>query len=394
MIGVALRFAYTLGLHVRNEDPSATAAKRETLVRTWWSLYSLERTLSVITGRPSIIVDSYCSVPLPMPVIEDHISDQAEAAYRVRGKSATGFPSTPHGWSETPCPPAFGPMEANSGSYFKASVQLSIITQSILTSLYNPSTAVRSLADLQCDMAQLDHRLEQWLLALPQEFNFQIPVIGTSKFPRERMILGFQLCSARMLLGRLCLNPRRQASREGTEATFARRMGNSSIEAAKTIVDSLPEEPSAQFIYDHGPWWCIVHHMMQAVSVFLLGLSHPASVSQDGVILMHYVKKVIWWLQVMQDPVAGRAYHVAVSTFEIVLRRHNVDVPGIWKMGSVHVTDLHHAVDPNMATYAPTQYAPPDGASTYAAYDNVSTGPTYPAYSGTTVFVDNYHMGR
>lgn len=96
----------------------------------------------------------------------------------------------------------------------------------------------------------------------------------------------------------------------------------------------------------------------------------------------------------MQDPVAGRAYHVAVSTFEIVLRRHNVDVPGIWKMGSVHVTDLHHAVDPNMATYAPTQYAPPDGASTYAAYDNVSTGPTYPAYSGTTVFVDNYHMGR
>jgi len=243
-------------------------------------------------------------------------------------------------------------------------------------------------------MAQLDHRLEQWLLALPQEFNFQIPVIGTNKFSRERMILGFQLCSARMLLGRLCLNPRRQASREGNEATFARRMGNSSIEAAKTIVDSLPEEPSAQFIYDQGPWWCIVHHMMQAVSVFLLGLSHPASVSQDGVILMHYVKKVIWWLQVMQDPVAGRAYHVAVSTFEIVLRRHNVDVPGIWKMGSVHVTDLHHAVDPNMATYAPTQYAPPDGASTYAAYDNVSTGPTYPAYSGTTVFVDNYHMGR
>ena len=133
MIGVALRFAYTLGLHVRNEDPSATAAKRETLVRTWWSLYSLERTLSVITGRPSIIVDSCCSVPLPMPVIEDHISDQAEAAYRVRGKSSTGFPSTPHGWSETPCPPGFGPMEANSGSYFKASVQLSIITQSILT---------------------------------------------------------------------------------------------------------------------------------------------------------------------------------------------------------------------------------------------------------------------
>lgn len=335
-----------------------------------------------------------------MPVIEDHISDQAEAAYRVRKKSSTSIVSASHGWSQGPIdsprtPVGFGPMEANSGSYFKASVQLSIIIQSILTSLYNPSTTVRSPADIQSDMAQLDQRLDQWVLALPQEFNFQIPVANTSMlYSRERMLLGFQLCSARMLLGRLCLNPRRQMSREGNEVTFARRLSNSCIEAAKTIVDFLPEEPSARFIYDQGPWWCIVHHIMQAVSVFLLGLSYPASISQDGMTLIQYVKKAVWWLQVLQDPVASRAYQVAASTFEIVLRRHDLDVSGIWKMGSAHVGGLHHAVDPSMAVYAPTQHAPPAGSATYAAYDNLSTAPTYPAYGGTAVFVDNYHMGR
>ncbi|KAJ4994504.1 C6 transcription factor [Stagonosporopsis vannaccii] len=400
VIGMAVRFAYTLGLHVRNEDPSATAVKRETLVRTWWSLYSLERTLSIITGRPSIIVDSCCSVPLPMPVIEEQISDRTEATFRRRMGSTPGLVSTSRGWSsgsiDSPrTPVGLGTTEANSGSYFRAAVQLSIITQSILTSLYTASTIIRSPAENQHEMAQLSQRLDQWVLALPRELNFQDPGNGASMmFSRERILLGFQLCSARMLLGRPCLNHRRQAWREGSEATFARRMGNSCIEAAKTVVDFLPEEPNAQFIYDQGPWWCIVHHLMQAVSVVLLGLSYPASTSEDSVLLMHYVKKVVRWLSVMQDPVAERAYQVAVSTFESVSRRHTVSVAGMWKAEPVHAAGVHLPVDPSIAPYVPLQYAPHDSVATYAAYDPVSAGTAFPAYNGTAVFAENYHMGR
>lgn len=36
MIGIAIRFALSLGLHLRNEDPSIEDSKKETLVRTWY----------------------------------------------------------------------------------------------------------------------------------------------------------------------------------------------------------------------------------------------------------------------------------------------------------------------------------------------------------------------
>jgi hypothetical protein len=65
VVGMALRFAQALSLHVRNEDPTASELKREVLVRMWWSLYTLDRQLSIITGRPSVMVDSNCSVTLP-----------------------------------------------------------------------------------------------------------------------------------------------------------------------------------------------------------------------------------------------------------------------------------------------------------------------------------------
>lgn len=399
MIGIAIRFAYTLGLHVRNEDPSATTSKRETLVRTWWSLYLLERTLSVVTGRPSIIVDSCCSVPLPIPVVEEQISDKTESAYRARKGSSTSFKNAGQIYSndDSPrTPVGMGTTEANSGSYFKAAVQLSIVTQNILTSLYSSSTMIKSAEENQQEMAQLSQRLDQWMLSLPKEFNFQAPVSGNRMaFSRERMLLGFQLCSARMLLGRPCLNAKRPTWQEGSEASFAMRMGNNCIEAAKTLMDFLPNEPTAHFVYDQGPWWCIVHHMMQAVSVFLLGLSYPAATSQDSTLLVQYVKKAVRWLQAMQDPVAERAYHIAMSSLETVSKRHPiVDVSDLWRMDSAQGRDMQQTLHANMAAYVPAQFLPHEtGMETCAAYNAVSTGATFPAYGGTPVFSDNYYIG-
>lgn len=401
-IGIAVRFAYTLGLHVRNEDPSATAVKRETLVRTWWSLYSLERTLSIITGRPSIIVEACCSVPLPMPVVEEQISDQTEAAFRMRRSSFTSLIPTPHTWFSGPMDPPrtpvrLGTMEANPGSFFKVAIQLSIIVQNILNSLYTASTVVRSAAENQHEMTQLGQRLDQWVLSLPTEFNFQDPTKdGNRMFSRERVCLGFQLCSARMLLGRPCLAPRRQAWRDGAEAVFARRMGDSCVEAAKTVIDFLPDEPNPRFIYDQGPWWCNVHHLMQAVSVLLLGLSYPASTSQDSKLLMHYVRKSVRWLQVMEDPTAERAFQVAMSTFETVLRRYPSHMTDMWRMDSVHGSGMssQDLVDP---PFMPTQqYIPQDTmmASGYANYDTTPTVPTFSAYRGMASFSNDYHVSR
>jgi hypothetical protein len=166
-------------------------------------------------------------------------------------------------------------------------------------------------------------------------------------------------------------------------------MGNSCIEAAKTVVDFFPDEPNALFVYDQGPWWCIVHHMMQAVSVLLLGLSYPPSTAEDSMSLIHYVRKVIRWLQIMQDPLAERAYHIVLSSFHTVARRHHVDVSDMWGNNTAQGGLSQQGVNPSVPGYVPAQFVPQHMAmATYGGYDTVSAGAAYPAYA------DNYYMGR
>ncbi|KAH7090694.1 C6 transcription factor-like protein [Paraphoma chrysanthemicola] len=415
VIGLALRFGYSLGLHVRNEDPSATASTRETLVRTWWSLYSLERTLSIITGRPSMIADSCCSVPLPLPVAEDNITEDTEATLRLRKRSTTTFSPTVPTFAnsstvafESPGNP-IGPdtMEPNSGSYFKAAVQLSIITQSVLTSLYSAETMIRSHAELQQDMSQLSLRLDLWINSLPLEFNFQRPPSESSEpFMRERTLLGFKFCSAKMLLTRPCLTARRSTWREANEISFAKRMANACLDAAITVVKFLPNEPRSDLIAEHGPWWCIVHHVMQAVSVILLALSHSSTTSHDPIVLIQSTKKAVCWLRIVQDPVAERASHVALGLLDVVARRYGIDVSDLWNLGIGDVLNPRGHPDlpvsdafmpPCLPAHIGSMAAPPTAHATigpYTGYDAVMTDPPFSPHYGVANDSGSYYMAR
>ncbi|KAI8934733.1 hypothetical protein NX059_008423 [Plenodomus lindquistii] len=393
VIGIALRAAFSLGLHVRNGDPSATAGKRETLVRTWWSLYSLESTLSIMTGRPSVIVDSYCSVPLPIPVPEDKISDEIEATYRVRRGSATTLYAESPTLSTTSTGLDFSSstigVEANSGSFFRAVVQLSVITQKILLSLYSAATSLRTSSEIQQDTMRLVQRLDQWVTALPAEFNSQDPSSDLSnKFTRERMLLGFQFCSARILVTRPSLTARRQPWNAAKEANFTTRMANMCIEAAKTVISSLPDDPQANLIYDQGPWYSIVHHLMQAISVFLLALTCTSSNSQESMDMVYFVKKALRWLEAMPDSIAARARGIALEVFETVvpqLSSHWAAAPQQAVAGFANA--MHHEV------YYPTNYismAPPPELS-YAAYNTIPNTDPYQTAPG---FPPEYYMAR
>ncbi|KAE8355649.1 C6 transcription factor [Aspergillus coremiiformis] len=56
-IGLALRMAISLGLHQEVSDPAISAEDRTRRRRTWWSVYSLDRLLSVKSGNPVTIQD-------------------------------------------------------------------------------------------------------------------------------------------------------------------------------------------------------------------------------------------------------------------------------------------------------------------------------------------------
>lgn len=415
IIGLAIRCAHSLGLHVRNEDPSATASTRETLVRTWWSLYSLERTLSIITGRPSIVTDSCCSAPLPLPIAEERISEDVGATFKLRTRSTTTFAPTqlPFTYSSnvaldsSQIPNGFGTLEANSGSYFQVAVQLSIITHSIMKSLYSAGTMIRSQAELQQDISQLGTHLDLWVNTLPTEFDFQQrPNDSSEPFVRERILLAFQLCSAKMLLTRPCLTGRKSSWREANEVNFTSRMANVCLEAAITIVKLLPDEPRADLILEQGPWWCIIHHIMQAISVLLLALSYSTVTSHDPSSLIQTTKKAVSWLRNLRDPLADRAFHVALSLLDGVAGRYGVDVFDLWNMGIENVIGTQSHVQlpvsdtfmsaclsehvMSMATPTVTHAT----VASYADWDAEVTDAAFPPQYAATSFDSSYYMAR
>ncbi|OJJ40046.1 hypothetical protein ASPWEDRAFT_33383 [Aspergillus wentii DTO 134E9] len=66
-IGLALRMAISLGLHQEVSDPDISDIDRDRRRRAWWSVYSLDRILSVKSGNPITIQDEDIGTTWPIP---------------------------------------------------------------------------------------------------------------------------------------------------------------------------------------------------------------------------------------------------------------------------------------------------------------------------------------
>ena len=67
-IGLAVRMAISLGLHKEVADPGMDVVEREHRRRVWWSVYSMDRIISVKSGNPISIHDEDIDVAMPSPI--------------------------------------------------------------------------------------------------------------------------------------------------------------------------------------------------------------------------------------------------------------------------------------------------------------------------------------
>lgn len=135
MIGISLRLALALGLHLRNEDPTLSPSRKETLVQAWWSLHSIECLVSTITGRPPVISFEDCTVPFPHAGSEEYPTTST--------KTAKVFPTSGHtsSRSESKKP---GKQNADSDFLFTSHIGTVAIAQKALLDLYSPRIAAKS----------------------------------------------------------------------------------------------------------------------------------------------------------------------------------------------------------------------------------------------------------
>jgi hypothetical protein len=133
MVGLAIRLALALGLHLRNEDVGVGESNKESRVLTWWSLNSIECLMSTTTGRPPAVAVEDCTVPLPHSL-------PGELEKTSRRRTERGFTNSTQSRDTSD-----ESLQTKSpGQHHLDRINVTVIMQKVLIDLYSPRTAAKS----------------------------------------------------------------------------------------------------------------------------------------------------------------------------------------------------------------------------------------------------------
>ncbi|KAI9751894.1 MAG: hypothetical protein M4579_005851 [Chaenotheca gracillima] len=356
MSGLAIRYAQGLGLHLRTDSKHLTDVEVELRVRAWWTIYSLERLLGVMTGRPSSIHEQDVSTLLPCTTEEGIFPQDGKKLYtkpstastirRLRAQRKTQSPNSagsasstsqsqsksPRFQSKSPSsklslhsslsspspskankpsdPSPIDYLEPNSATYFIFRTRMNIMIHHIVNDLYSAATVQNTWAEVQQFIAENEAEIEQWLTELPPAFNFTTHEPQES-FARERTELGLLYWSSRLLLNRPCLcrfeNKIPDESQRSKD--FNRDAAGVCVGSARSLLSLLPDDHDPLTFYHLCPWWAMLHYLMQSVVILVIELKMETTHIPDGrrSILVD-IRKVLRWLRSMAtvDPAAKR----------------------------------------------------------------------------------------
>lgn len=321
-----------MGLHLRNLGSCTSDTSKEIRYRVWWSLYTAEHLLTVITGRPSCIVDSSCTTPLPVPFDESDfqkddvvqlISTAGRSSYLDKmplSNSAANLDSnTDDEASETPeeseprmtrtewlksLPPCMS-------LYFLHLTSLTAIAKRMTVKLYGPEARQSPWASTEFTIQSLMLEIDSWFMNLPSAYDFTST--QTSQCPLgQRMGLAFLFYSTKVGIARPCLC-RLDSSQIEDDKTqeFCNKTAAECVESACHMLTLFPDTPDAALLHRMSPWWCTLHYLMQAATVLLLELSFQTQhVPENSAMVSKAAKKAIDWLSTLSktNMASGRAW--------------------------------------------------------------------------------------
>ncbi|KIY00048.1 uncharacterized protein Z520_04686 [Fonsecaea multimorphosa CBS 102226] len=418
--GIAIRGAGALGLNMRNDSNDLKDSLKEIRYRLWWALYALEHRLCNMTGRVNCVMDDHCTTPLPVPLEEEQF--ETEEGQRLLSKEIQQGDRAPSSNSQTPSigstpstdrsrsqtkidsrsPSMPGGVRAgdlewakdvqpNSSLYFLHVVQLTRLTQNIFHSLYNPASIKGTWSEVQAKVKDLDERLEHWYRKLPQAFAFRRNQRERGSY-EFRLNLGFFYYSTKMTIHRpcLCRLDRKIPGQSSKSLEFNRNSAASCVEAAMDMLQLIPDKPNAVGLMRVGPWWNIVHWLVQATTVLMLEISFRANhMPEEAETIFESCKKGIRWLHALaEDNIsARRAWTLCFTLFKESASRIGRDVddlpqdppgkpsPQQQDISMANYSAVSNPLSHNMYVSAPS--APPiygtmpdmPSAQTFAAFD-------------------------
>ena len=326
MTGSAIQGAFALGLHLQNVGDCTSDTSKEIRYRVWWSLYTIEHLLSVLTGRPSCIVESTCTTPLPVPF--DETDFQKEEVSRLISSPNRGGPSqlariavnssTSSLKASLDCdtndsaPTANSKDSDNSGNeyikslppcmslYFLQLTTLTSIAKRMTNKLYSPEAVRAPWASTEFAIQSLMLEIDSWFMNLPGSYDFTST--QTSQCPTsQKMSLAFLFYSTKVGITRPCLCRLDSIRPQGDKAfDFCSKTAAECVESACHMLTLFPETSDTSLLYKMCPWWCILHFLMQATTVLLLELSfHSQHVPEKSSTVSKAARKAVEWLSLM-----------------------------------------------------------------------------------------------
>lgn len=286
-----------MGLNLRNESGSVSHMSKEIRYRVWWSLCALDVSLSSMTGRPPKCNLDFCTTPLPVPFNEELFFDggfaESITEHEVRNNfiaplplkrlgnpARESFPGSqtsellrPNGSNECEqvVPGDVGSPTPNIPLYFVCFVELSLIMRESIDTLYSPREAQKSWREIEASIFRLNSKTDDWFARLPSAFRLTDPQ-ETHDFERQRSSLAFRYYSAKIIITQPCLRRQTRPSlgtSPSSTGDFADTMAAQCVNTAIQTLNLLPEQPSLPWLYRISPWWCILHYVMQSITVLL-----------------------------------------------------------------------------------------------------------------------------
>lgn len=163
-MGLAIRIAQSIGLHVEDKVRSSDAVSSVIHTRrsVWYSLYILDRLLSLQLGRPPAIQYGQFNIPLPSTMT---------SAATISGH---------HDLTQD--------VNVLAGEYFVAMIDFSHVIGQVLNGLYSPSRS-DSTEDILSTINTLDGQLVQWKNNLSRILRFDLSHTFESSITLKRQVI-------------------------------------------------------------------------------------------------------------------------------------------------------------------------------------------------------------
>jgi hypothetical protein len=334
-----------MGLHIRSESNRINYLAKELRYRVWWALFMLDIALCEMTGRPPSTGDMFCTTPLPVPFMEEDFWDERVVQFIIdQGTRSAFFTSllsdTPASSKENPTLKSSGREGSGKGReedssnqtrteiptpntslYFLYVLDLAHLLREAINILYAPSATRQSWHEIEAAISTLNNHADNWLSRLPPNFHFTT-LDTTQQFVRQPASLAFRFYSTKLIILQPCMRRLFQLPPETpSPGTVCDQLAAICVNVAGQMLNLLPEKPNFTWLYGVAPWWCILHNIMQSLTVLLTQLFTRAHSSVTTVAdITDQINKGIRWLKDMssKDACSQRAWHVCVG----ILSRH------------------------------------------------------------------------